>query len=98
MWIQRKNTQEVCIRNKKRKKKKGSRKTQSIQKIQNTESRCTPTLYAVKKKTVCDNIEDGNHEYERVGEYRITKITNLEKNDPQETPCTLPQNKQEDPV
>ena len=43
-------------------------------------------------------MEDGNHEYERVGEYRITKITNLEKNDPQETPCTLPQNKQEDAV
>jgi hypothetical protein len=43
-------------------------------------------------------MEDGNHEYERVGEYRITKITNLEKNDPQEAPCTLPQNKQEDAV
>ena len=26
--------------------------------------RCTQTLYALKKKTVCDNIEHGNHEYE----------------------------------
>jgi hypothetical protein len=31
-----------------------------------------------------------------VGEYRNIKITNLERNNPQETPCTLPQDKQEE--
>jgi hypothetical protein len=29
---------------------------------------------------------------------KILKIANIEKNDPQETPCTLPQDKQEDAV
>jgi hypothetical protein len=31
---------------------------------QNTESRCTQTLYAPNKKAVCDNIEHENQEYE----------------------------------
>jgi len=31
-----------------------------------------------------------------VGEYQNIKITNIERNDPQETSCTLPQDKQEE--
>ena len=31
-----------------------------------------------------------------MGEYRNIKITNIERNDPQETPCTLPQDKQQE--
>ena len=31
-----------------------------------------------------------------MGEHQNIKITNIERKDPQETPCTLPQDKQED--
>jgi hypothetical protein len=41
---------------------------------------------------VCENIEHGNHEYEGGENSKIY----IEINDPQETPCTLPQDKQEE--
>jgi hypothetical protein len=35
--------------------------------------------------------EHGNYEYEGWENIETQKITNLQRNNPQETPCTLPQ-------
>ena len=45
---------------------------------------------------MCDNIEHGNHEYEGWENKQNIENTYRERNDPQETPCTLPQDKQEE--
>ncbi len=64
----------------------------------NTEDRVTSThaLYAPDKKVVVREYRIWKSGVWRVREYQNMKITKRERNEPQETPCTLPQDKQEE--